>query len=69
MGHIELDRDAPPSFAVEDAQAPQQRAPLADGQVGRAVVAHLHHPVTEVEGLHLGERTPRSDPVHDEHRQ
>src|SRR5580700_11259749 len=46
---VELDRDSPAALAVVHAKAAQQRLALADGQVRRAVVAHLDHAVAEVE--------------------
>src|ERR1035441_3838588 len=42
VGDIELHRNSPASLAVVDTQASQQRAPLANGQVGWTVVAPLH---------------------------
>ena len=53
---VELDRHAVAALAVVDAEAAQQRPPVADRQVGRAVVAHLDDAVAEVERLELGER-------------
>src|SRR5882757_7829910 len=56
VAYVELHRYAPAALAVVDAQAAQQRAAVADRQVGRTVVAHLDHPVAVVQRLQLGER-------------
>src|SRR5215475_4877584 len=69
MSDIELHRHAPTPLAVVNAKAAKHGSALADGKVGRTVVAHLDDVRAEIERLELSERTARAQPVEDQHRE
>ena len=66
--HLELDREPGARLAVVELERAQHGPLVGDRDVARAVVAHQHELLVEVERVELGVGAARAEPVHQQHR-